>query len=243
MKDRGKWVAALLLAVAAVLVIAGKSMVGTADEQEKEYWLTGTGTHRELAVGDSKEPVVIYMKDFQLTGAGAPVLEILGSADVTLVLEGENVLQAVTPETDQVQPVISTEGSLTICGEGNLIVSGTYQDGIRVKRDFFMKSGNLSVDAGNNGIRSGDEIEISGGMLNIRADNNGIKAKGKNQEENGMIKISGGELHVLAGDDALEADALVKISGGKVFLDAEDYLIHCDGEQELAEGCVFFEKQ
>ena len=243
MKDVGKWMAVSSLAVVAVFVIVGKSMVGSADEQKKEYWLTGTGTHMELAVGDLKEPVVIYMKDFHLTGSGAPVLEILGSADVTLVLEGENVLQAVTSETDQVQPVISTEGSLTICGEGNLTVSGVYQDGIRVKKNFSMSSGTLDIKAGNNGIRSGDEIEISGGMLNIHADNNGIKAKGKNQEENGMIKISGGEIHVLAGDDALEADALVRISGGSVFLDAEDYLIHCDGEQELTKGCVFFEKQ
>ena len=125
---------------------------------------------------------------------------------------------------------------------------GMYQDGIRVKNNFSMSSGTLSVEAGNNGIRSGNEIVINGGMLNIHADNNGIKAEGKNQKENGMIKISGGELHVAAGDDALEAEALeaealVRISGGSVFLDAEDYLIHCDGEQELTRGCVFYEKQ
>ena len=63
------------------------------------------------------------------------------------------------------------------------------------------------MEAGNNGIRSGNEIVINGGMLNIHADNNGIKAKEKNQKENGIIKISGGELHVAAGDDALEAEA------------------------------------
>ena len=242
MKYRSKWLAVSLLVLIVMLLLLGKTMMSN-DGEKKEYLLTGTGTHYEISVGDAKEPVVIHMKDLQLTGSEAPVLKILGSADVTLVLEGENILQAVTPETDQVQPVFITEGSLTICGEGSLAVSGMYQDGIRVKNNFSMSSGTLSVEAGNNGIRSGNEIAVSGGILTVRAGNNGIKAKGKQQEDNGQIKISGGELHVAAGDDALEADALVRISGGSVFLDAEDYLIHCDGEQELTRGCVFYEKQ
>ena len=156
-------------------------MMGNAGEK-KEYLLTGTGSHYEISVGDAKEPVVIHMENMQLSGSEAPALKILGSADVTLILKGENILQAVTPKTDQVQPVLSTEGSLTICGEGSLIVSGMYQDGIRVKNNFSMSSGTLSVEAGNNGIRSGNEIVINGGMLNIHADNNGIKAKGKKSE-------------------------------------------------------------
>lgn len=242
MKYRSKWLAVPLLVLIVMLLLLGKTMMSN-DGEKKEYMLTGTGTHYEISVGDAKEPVVIHMKELQLTGSEAPVLKILGSADVTLVLEGENILQAVTPETDQVQPVLSTEGSLTICGEGSLTVSGMYQDGIRVKNNFSMSSGTLSVEAGNNGIRSGNEITVSGGILTVRAGNNGIKAKGKQQEDNGQIKISGGELHVAAGDDALEAEALVRISGGSVFLDAEDYLIHCDGEQELARDCVFYEKQ
>ena len=242
MKYRSKWLAVPLLVLIVIILLLGKTMMEN-DGEKKEYMLTGTGTHYEISVGDAKEPVVIHMKELQLTGSEAPVLKILGSADVTLVLEGENILQAVTPETDQVQPVLRTEGSLTICGEGSLTVSGMYQDGIRVKNNFSMSSGTLSVEAGNNGIRSGNEIAVSGGILTVRAGNNGIKAKGKQQEDNGQIKISGGELHVAAGDDALEAEALVRISGGSVFLDAEDYLIHCDGEQELARDCVFYEKQ
>lgn len=242
MKYRSKWLAVPLLVLIVMILLLGKTMMEN-DGGKKEYMLTGTGTHYEISVGDAKEPVVIHMKDLQLTGSEAPVLNILGSADVTLVLEGENILQAVTLETDQVQPVLRTEGSLTICGEGSLTVSGMYQDGIRVKNNFSMSSGILSVEAGNNGIRSGNEIAVSGGILTVRAGNDGIKAKGKQQEDNGQIKISGGELHVAAGDDALEAEALVRISGGSVFLDAEDYLIHCDGEQELARDCVFYEKQ
>ena len=242
MKYRSKWLAVPLLVLIVIILLLGKTMMSN-DGEKKEYILTGTETHYEISVGDAKEPVVIHMKDLQLTGSEALVLNILGSADVTLVLEGENILQAVTPETDQVQPVLRTEGSLTICGDGSLAVSGMYQDGIRTKNNFSMSSGTLSVEAGNNGIRSGNEIVISGGILTVRADNNGIKAKGKQQKDNGQIKISGGELHVAAGDDALEAEALVRISGGSVFLDAEDYLIHCDGEQELTRDCVFYEKQ
>lgn len=244
MKYRSKWLAVPLLLLIGVLLVWGKTMTGDVGEQVKEYTLTGTGTHYEISVGDAaQKPIVIYMKDFYLTGENAPVLEILGSADVKLVLEGENSVQAATGQQEKVEPVISTEGSLEICGEGSLNISGMYQDGIRVKKDFSMSSGNLAIQAGNNGIRSGKEILISGGMLTVQAGNNGIKAKGKQQEDNGKIEISGGKIHVAAEDDALEAGALVRISGGTVYLDAEDYLIHCDGEQELAEGCVFFEKQ
>ncbi len=240
---RSKWLAVPLLVLISAILLLGKSMTGDAGEQVKEYMLTGTGTHYEISVGDAKEPVVIHMKDFELNGTSAPVLKILGSADVKLILEGENSIQAVTEQMEHVEPVISTEGSLTICGEGSLTVSGVYQDGVRVKKNFSMSSGTLNIKAGNNGIRSEKEIEISGGLLTVQAGNNGIKAKGKNTEDNGKIEISGGELHVTAQDDALEAGALVRISGGSVFLDAEDYLIHCNGEQELAKGCVFYEKQ
>lgn len=244
MKYRSKWLAVPFLLLIGVLLVWGKSMTGDAGEQVEEYTLTGTGTRYELSVGDAaKEPVVIRMKDLQLMGKSAPVLEILGSADVKLILEGENSIQAVTEQMENVEPVISTEGSLTICGEGSLTVSGVYQDGIRVKKSFSMSSGKLDIKAGNNGIRSEKEIGISGGMLTVQAGNNGIKAKGKQTEDNGRIEISGGELHVTAGDDALEAGALVRISGGAVFLNAEDYLIHCNGEQELTKGCVFYEKQ
>ena len=244
MKYRSKWLAVPLLFLIGVLLVWGKSMTGDAGEQVKEYTLTGTGTHYEISVGDAaKKPVVIRMKDLQLTGKSAPVLEILGSADVKLMLEGENSIQAVTGQQKHVEPVISCEGSLEICGEGSLTVSGTYQDGIRVKKNLSMSSGTLDIKAGNNGTRSEKEVEISGGMLTIEAGNNGIKAQEKQREDSGKIEISGGEIHVTAGDDALEAGALVRISGGLVFLDAEDYLIHCDGEQELTQGCVFYEKQ
>ena len=244
MRNGKKWIAVSLLIIVEGIFLLGKNMTKNSDNQEREYFLTGNGAHCEIAVGDlSGQQVVIHMKDYSLSGTEAPVLTILGTADVKLILEGENRVETVATEGDQVYPVIRAEGSLDISGDGSLTVNGVHQDGIRVGKQFSMNSGTLFINAGNNGIRSEDSIDIGGGTLHVRADNNGLKAQGKQKEDNGMIRISGGELHVLAGDDALEAGALVQISGGKTFLDAEDYLIHCNGEQELSEGCVFYEKQ
>ena len=160
--------------------------MGNAGEK-KEYLLTGTGTHYEISVGDAKEPVVIHMKDMQLTGSEVPVLKILGSADVTLVLEGENILQAVTPKTDQVQPVLSTEGRLTICGEGSLTVRGMYQDGIRVKNNFSMSSGTLSVAAGDDALEAEALVRISGGSVFLDAEDYLIHCDGEQELTRGCV--------------------------------------------------------
>ena len=186
MKYRSKWLAVPLLVLIVIILLLGKTMMKN-DGEKKEYMLTGTETHYEISVGDAKESVVIHMKDLQLTGSEAPVLKILGSADVTLVLEGENILQAVTPETDQVQPVLSTEGRLTICGEGSLTVRGMYQDGIHVKNNFSMSSGTLSVAAGDDALEAEALVRISGGSVFLDAEDYLIHCDGEQELTRGCV--------------------------------------------------------
>lgn len=188
MKYRSKWLAVPLLALIAVVLLLGKTMRGDAGEWEKEYVLTGTGTHYEISVGDAaKEPVVVRMKDLKLTGKKAPVLEIIGTAPVKLILEGENTIEVTSRKKENGKAVIRSEGTLEICGDGILLVSGPEQDGIRVDGSFSMSSGTVRICAGDDALRAAESIEVSGGKLSLDAENYLIRCGGEQKLAEGCV--------------------------------------------------------
>jgi len=172
MTDRKKWLAVLLLALVVGILLAGKIMTGSGTEKEEDYFLTGEEVSCRISVGDVTDgPVVVRMKDLHLKSSEAPALEIVGSAEVELILEGENTIEVTSRKKEDGKAVIRSEGTLEITGDGTLSVHGTGQDGIRVDGSFSMDSGTVRIHAGDDALRAGKSIEISGGTLFLDAEN------------------------------------------------------------------------
>ena len=97
MKDKSKWLAVPLLLLIAGILIAGKSMAGSGEKKSEDYFLTGEEVSCQISVGDVTDgPVVVRMKDLHLTSAEATALEIVGSAEVKLILEGKNTIEVTS---------------------------------------------------------------------------------------------------------------------------------------------------
>lgn len=188
MTDRKKWLAVLLLALAAGILLAGKSMAGSRTEKEADYLLTGEKVSCQISVGDqTDDQVVVRIKDLHLTSAEAPTLEILGSAPVKLILEGENIIEVTSRKKKDGKAVIRSEGTLEITGNGTLNVNGTGQDGIRVDGSFAMDSGTVRIHAGDDALRAGKSIEVSGGTLFLDAENYLMRCAGEQELTEGCV--------------------------------------------------------
>lgn len=188
MRDRSKWLAVPLLLLIAGILIAGKSMAGSGTEKSEDYFLTGEEVSCRISVGDVTDgPVVVRMKDLHLTSAEAPALEIVGSAEVKLILEGENTIEVTSRKKEDGKAVIRSEGTLEITGDGTLNVHGTGQDGIRVDGSFAMDSGTVRIHAGDDAMRAGKSIEISGGTLFLDAENYLIRCEGEQELAEGCV--------------------------------------------------------
>lgn len=188
MKDRSKWLAVPLLLLIAGILIAGKSMTGSGTEKSEDYFLTGEEVSCQISVGDVTDgPVVVRMKDLHLTSSEAPALEIVGSAEVELILEGENTIEVTARNKEDGKAVIRSEGTLEITGNGTLNVHGTGQDGIRVDGNLSMDSGTVRIHAGDDAMRAGKSVEISGGTLFLDAENYLIRCEEEQKLAEGCV--------------------------------------------------------
>lgn len=188
MTDRKKWLAVLLLALAVGILLAGKIMTSSRTEKAEDYFLTGEEVSCQISVGDVTDgSVVVRMKDLHLASADAPALEIIGTAPVKLILEGENTIEVTSRKKEDGKAVIRSEGTLEISGDGTLHVIGTGQDGIRVDGSFSMSSGTVQIHAGDDAVRAGESIEVSGGMLFLDAENYLIRCEGEQELAEGCV--------------------------------------------------------
>lgn len=188
MTNRKKWLTVLLLALAAGILLAGKSMAGSRMEKEADYFLTGEEVSCQISVGDqTDDQVVVRIKDLHLTSAEAPALEIIGTAPVKLILEGENTIEVTSRKKEDGKAAIRSEGMLEIGGNGTLLVSGSGKDGIRVDGSFFMSSGTVRICAGDDALRAGESVEVSGGKLSLDAENYLIRCGGEQKLAEGCV--------------------------------------------------------
>ena len=188
MKDKSKWLAVPLLLLISGILIAGKSMTGSGTEKSEDYFLTREEVSCQISVGDVTDgPVVVRMEDLHLKSSEAPALEIVGSAEVKLILEGENTIEVTSRKKEDGKAVIRSEGTLEITGDGTLNVHGTGQDGIRVDGSFSMDSGMVRIHAGDDALRAGESIEVSGGMLFLDAENYLIRCEEEQKLAEGCV--------------------------------------------------------
>lgn len=117
---------------------------------------------------------------------------------------------------------ISSDISLTFEGEGTLTVNSLKKEGIEVKRDITINSGNIIVntlDDGINACADGESVvTINGGTVIVNVSSEAEEGDGI--DSNGYIYINGGEVYAFASetseDSGLDSDLGIYINGGTV---------------------------
>lgn len=123
---------------------------------------------------------------------------------------------------------ISSDISLTFEGEGTLTIE-SQREGIEVKRDITINSGNYIINSTEDGMNAAQDnesiITINGGTILVNTAKDGPQGDGI--DSNGYLYVNGGELYIFANptseDSGLDSDLGIYINGGKIIATGNMY--------------------
>lgn len=185
------------------------------------YTLTGSaGALGVVVTVEKTEQVELILDNASITNPNGPAINCT-SADKLFVTAKEgtvNNLKDGTGYTDADGPnaAIYSSDDLTIRGEGTLNVFGLYKNGISSKNDIKIKDLTLTVDAYNTAVRGKGSVTIVSGNVTVKAGKDGLKSTEDQKDGKGFILIEDGTVSITANDDAMQAEISITIIAGKV---------------------------
>lgn len=189
--------------------------------QSGTYEFTGTYEASQIVVNVDKDNdkgvVYLVLNNASFTSADNTPIYIMEAKDVVIVLEGENfVTQGDITTTDEEFPggAIYSKADTVITGDGSLVVSTLYQDGINCRDDLIIIDSTISVSAIEDGIVGKDLLAISNANLTIVSGKDGIKTSNEEDADKGELIIQGGAYLINATGDAISSENLLQIDEG-----------------------------
>lgn len=212
------------------------------------YILSGKCSDGKVIISTQEDDVVhLVLDNIELSSKDSAAINELVGAKVVITLTKDSVnslsdgsnYQSGSENDDTIPTAcIYTKGSLTINGEGSLLVTGNCSNAIKTKDDFKMMSGQLTINSKANGIVGKDSVAIKDGTLNVTSDKDGIKSNNTKDSQKGYILIEGGNITIIANDDGLHSNGSLTVEKGELTIDAKDDGIHADGQLMVNDGTV-----
>ena len=171
----------------------------------------------------------ITIKSIHLDNSNTGPFIISKSAKVNLILEGESSVldkeDINNEEEDSFEGAgikFKSSSSLTISGDGTLLVSGSAKNGIKgaKKSSITINSGTLTISAVKNALACDNLITINGGTINIVSESDGIKSEPDEDDDDseGTIIINDGNINIDTQSDAIQAAYKLEINGGIFYI-------------------------
>lgn len=187
------------------------------------YIVSGTWSDGQLVVNAQDDGLV------RLVLAGASISSSMGSAlrvdqaeRTALVLADGTVNHLSDASTRAVDAtsdaVIWSADDLSVGGDGALVVTGGFEDGIASKDGLVIRGGDLTVTAVGDGVRGKDYLVVRGGRLDVVAGADGLSSDGGVDPKLGYVLIEGGTIDVDAEGDAVTAATDALVMGGTLWL-------------------------
>lgn len=212
------------------------------------YILSGKCSDGKVIISTQEDDVVhLVLDNTKLSSKDSAAINELVGAKVVITLTKDSVnslsdgsnYQSGSENDDTIPTAcIYTKGSLTINGEGSLLVTGNCSNAIKTKDDFKMMSGQLTINSKTNGIVGKDSVAIKDGTLNVTSDKDGIKSNNTKDSQKGYILIEGGNITIIANDDGLHSSGSLTVEKGELTIDAKDDGIHAAGQLMVNDGTV-----
>ncbi len=190
-----------------------------------EYEVSGALSDGRLIIDVPSGTVHVTLAGVSITSEDKDAIYSKDAADVNItVADGtENTLISGTEgfeieesELDddgsiknKQKSAIYVKGNLAITGEGTLGVTGYINNGIQAKGTLSVADANITIDAQNHGMKSGDEMTLLSGTYNI------VSVEDAFQSDLN-ITISDGTYQIEAGDDGIHADGELTIDNGTI---------------------------
>lgn len=191
-------------------------------EQEGVYILSGTSEAAQVVVNapkTAKLQLVLDGIDLKNTSAAPLYIAQADKVFLTLAQGSQNYLQNTSVftlvEENNVDAVIFSKEDLTINGEGQLIITTEYGNGITSKDDLTITGGNLTVTATHHGLEAKDALKISGGSFAITSGKDALHCENNDDISLGSIYLIGGNYTLNATGDGISASKNLEITGGE----------------------------
>jgi len=197
------------------------------------YTISTAGTYSlsgylngQIIVEAEEGEVIIELNGVTITNNSDSPIKILSasSVDISAKKDTQNVIKDTrsvkTTDTDtQGEGAIYSKVDLTLKGNGILVVSSTYNNGVHTTKDLKIKNLSLKVTAVNNAIKGNDSITVDSGTIvaistsgdGIKTQNTDVSSKGN---QRGSIEINDGSVVVYSAGDAVSASYDFTINGG-----------------------------
>lgn len=188
------------------------------------YALSGTLTSGQVIVDCSLEGTVyLVLSGADITSSDGPAIYVK-QADLTvleLTADTKNRLCDSSSYTEvegvknQPDAALYSDDTLTIQGEGELVVLGYHNNAIRCRDDLNLEGGILNVSAVNDGIKANDYIVINGGTYSILAGGDGVQTTSELPDK-GYILINGGSLDIRSTGDGFAVAGDMTVASGEI---------------------------
>ena len=191
------------------------------------YTLTGELTEGRIVVSvpDDGEVDLVLAGVSISSSENSPIFAL--EAEKLTVKSSEGTYNEITDlraqkETDDDSAgagAITAWCDLSLTGKGNLVVTGSYNNGVHTKDDLKIKNVTLKVTAPNNALKGNDSVTVESGNLilistggdGIKSENSDVSSKGN---QRGTVTLSGGSISIFAACDGIDASYDVEIAEG-----------------------------
>ena len=222
-----------------------------------EYVLSGALNGNIVVNAAEDEKVELMLAGVSITSSNASPIYAVNADKLTITAKGgtfneiidERTANADTDEGSGAEDAsvgnaaIYSAVDMNIKGQGTLIVTASYNNGIQSKKDLEVKNLTLKCTAVNNVLKGNDSLTIeSGGLTLISTQGDGLKTSDSDVKDSGkqegIITVSGGSISITAADDGINAAYSVIIDGGNIDISAGGDGIHSDGELNINDGSI-----
>ena len=192
-----------------------------------EYTLSGSLTNGQGVVDapDDAE-VTLILNGVSVSSQTTSPINVKNAGDVTVRSE-EGTYNTVTDERTADPDAVSDEEEnddaaiysvcdLKISGKGTLIVTSSYDNGIKSKDDLKIKNVTLKVTSAGSALKGNDSVTIESGEIILVSSSDGVKTSNSSisskENQKGDIVIDGGHVDIYSAQDGLSAAHDVVIS-------------------------------
>lgn len=188
-----------------------------------EYRFSGTWNGRILVNVPETEDVKLALYGFTATCSNNAVIEVQSADDVTIKSQNgyENFIRdtdgSAEKETDtRCKAAIYARSSLEFSGAGSLTVRSDYKHGVACTKKLVISNSTLNVTAVDCGLKGNNSVYMTGGNVTVNAGGDGIKTEDITDVEKGFVTLEGGTLTVNAKGDGIDASRSFDLCGAAV---------------------------
>lgn len=159
---------------------------------------------------------------------------------ITLMKDSVNYLVDAPARIDNIEEkaTIMSVSDITINGEGQLVLTGYYGDGIRTKDVLKILDAEIRLQSKGDGLRGNDGILLDSKSIQIESEKNGIYTSDSGKAGKGTVKVERGNVSIIAGEYGILSHGNLVLTECLVSGKGIRGLYYCKGQYFIEEGCV-----